>query len=115
MSSSIATSISSKMILSFTRERFLRITPSISIVTVLLDSAYSLAVIGPDNKVRLRKIEVGPSSHGLQIVTNGVAEGDRVVVEGVQKVSEGALVDPRPAPETTPAASSSPSGTATRN
>jgi membrane fusion protein (multidrug efflux system) len=62
---------------------------------------FSVAVVAPDNKVQLHKVELGPSSHGLQIITQGVAEGDRVVVDGVQKVTEGVLVDPRPAPPET--------------
>jgi len=73
-----------------------------------VQGTYSVAIVGPDNKVQLRKVELGPSAHGLQILTNGVVEGDRIVVDGVQKASDGALVDPRPAPESAPAASSSP-------
>ena len=60
---------------------------------------YSLAVVGADNRVQLRRVEVGPSAGPLRIVTAGVTAGERVVVEGVQKVTEGALVNPEPAPE----------------
>jgi membrane fusion protein (multidrug efflux system) len=73
-----------------------------------VQGTYSVAVVGPDNKVQLRKVELGPAAKGLQIIAKGVVEGDRIVVDGVQKVSDGALVDPRPAPESAPAASSSP-------
>jgi hypothetical protein len=38
---------------------------------------------------------------GLQIITSGVVEGDRLVIDGLQKVSEGAAVDPRPQPADT--------------
>jgi membrane fusion protein (multidrug efflux system) len=72
---------------------------------ISVQGAYSVAVVGPDNKVQLRKVELGPAAHGVQIIKNGVAEGERVVVDGVQKVSDGALVDPKPAPEGTPPSS----------
>jgi len=68
---------------------------------IAVQGTYSLAVVGPDNKVQLRRVELGPASKGMQIITKGVAEGDRIVVDGVQKVSDGALVDPKPAPTET--------------
>jgi membrane fusion protein (multidrug efflux system) len=82
---------------------------------VSIQGTYSVAVVGADNKVALRKVDLGPSARGLQIIERGVAEGDRIVVDGVQKVSDGTLVDPRPAPEAPPASSAAPSGSASRN
>ena len=66
---------------------------------ISVQGQYSVAVVGPDNKAQLRRVELGPSAHGTQIIDKGLVEGDRVVVDGVQKVSDGALVDPRPAPD----------------
>ena len=40
----------------------------------------------------------GRASRACASSTKGVAEGDRIVVDGVQKISDGALVDPKPAP-----------------
>lgn len=68
---------------------------------IAVQGTYSLAVVGPGNKVQLRRVELGPAAKGMQIITKGVAEGDSVVVEGVQKVSDGATVDPKPAPTET--------------
>ncbi len=65
-----------------------------------VQGTYSLAVVGPGDKVQLRRVEVGPSAGGLRIVRSGVEAGDRVVVEGLQKVSDGAVVTPQAAPET---------------
>ena len=65
-----------------------------------VQGTYSVAVVGPENKVQLRKVEVGPSAGALRIVRSGLEAGDRVVVEGLQKVSEGTTVNPQPAPET---------------
>jgi membrane fusion protein (multidrug efflux system) len=86
------------------------VVPERALISV--QGTYSVAVVGPDNKVQLRKVELGPASHGMQILAKGVAEGDRIVVDGVQKVSDGATVDPKPAPETPPAGSSAPAPSA---
>jgi multidrug efflux system membrane fusion protein len=43
-------------------------------------------------------VELGPPSKGLRIVLNGVSEGETIVVDGVQKATEDALVNPKPAP-----------------
>ncbi|MCL2448862.1 MAG: efflux RND transporter periplasmic adaptor subunit [Polyangiaceae bacterium] len=72
------------------------VVPERALISV--QGTYSVAVVGPDNRVSLHKVDLGPNAHGQQIIERGVAEGDRIVVDGVQKVSDGTLVDPRPAP-----------------
>jgi hypothetical protein len=64
---------------------------------ISLQGTSSVAVVGPDNRVHLRRVEVGPAAPPLRIVTSGVTEGERIVQEGVQKVSDGALVTPQAA------------------
>jgi len=64
---------------------------------IAVQGTYSLGVVGPENKVQLRRVEVGPSVQGMRIVTKGVSEGEIIVVDGVQKISDGATVDPQPA------------------
>jgi membrane fusion protein (multidrug efflux system) len=81
------------------------VVPEKALISV--QGAYSVAVVGAGDKVQRPKVELGPASHGTQIILKGVNEGDSVVVDGVQKVSDGALVVPKPAPETPPAASGS--------
>jgi membrane fusion protein (multidrug efflux system) len=76
---------------------------------ISVQGTFSLGVVGPDNKVALRRVEVGPSVNGLRVIQKGIEEGDSVVVEGVQKISDGATVDPKPAPPPG-APSASPSG-----
>jgi membrane fusion protein, multidrug efflux system len=66
---------------------------------ISVQGSYSVAVVGPDNKVQMRRVELGVATQGLRIVDKGLAEGDRIVVEGTQKVADGATVDPRPAPD----------------
>lgn len=72
---------------------------------VSVQGSYSVAVVGPEDKVQLRRVELGPSAGGLRVVTSGLAEGDRIVLDGTQKAGDGAKIDPKPAPE--PALSSS--------
>ena len=72
-----------------------------------VQGTYSVGVVGPDDKVQLRRVDVGPAAQGLRVVEKGVAEGERVVVEGVQKISDGALVVVKEAPDVPVAASSS--------
>jgi membrane fusion protein, multidrug efflux system len=74
---------------------------------ISVQGTYSLGVVGPDNIVQVRRVDVGPSVQGLRVIQKGIAEGDRVVVDGVQKISDGALVDPRSAPDALGAASAS--------
>lgn len=62
---------------------------------IQVQGTYSLAVLGEGNKVALRKVEVGPASGPSRIVTSGVTVGEKVVAEGVQKVSDGLTVSPQ--------------------
>jgi membrane fusion protein, multidrug efflux system len=61
-----------------------------------VQGTYSLAVLGSGNKVSLKRVEVGPSVGTQRIITSGVKAGDQVVVDGVQKVTDGAVVAPQP-------------------
>jgi len=63
-----------------------------------LQNLYSLAVVGPDNKVAFRNVKVGPRVDSLWVIEEGLKPGEKVVVEGLQRVREGAVVTPRPAP-----------------
>lgn len=64
---------------------------------IQLQGTYTVALVGADNKVALRRVEVGPAVGTLRVVASGLAGGERIVTEGVQKVSDGAQVNPQPA------------------
>jgi membrane fusion protein (multidrug efflux system) len=49
-------------------------------------------VVGPDNKVAVRPLQVRGTSGSQWIVEGGLEDGERVIVAGVQKVQPGALV-----------------------
>ena len=55
---------------------------------------YQVAVVGADNKVTMRPVTLGKRAGDLRIIDSGVAPGERVVTEGVQKVSDGMEVAP---------------------
>jgi RND family efflux transporter MFP subunit len=61
-----------------------------------LQGGYQVAVVGDDNKVSVRTIRIGDSVGNQWIVMDGLKQGERVVVEGVQKVRPGTQVNPKP-------------------
>jgi len=61
-----------------------------------LQSMQSVFTVGPDNKAQARNIVTGDRVGDNWIVTQGLKPGDKVIVEGVQKVRPGAPVQPTP-------------------
>jgi RND family efflux transporter MFP subunit len=57
-------------------------------------------VVLPDNKVALRTVTLGERFQNLVIVKEGVKPGERLVVEGLQKVRPGMAVNPTDKPVT---------------
>jgi RND family efflux transporter MFP subunit len=72
------------------------VVPEKALVSV--QGSYSVAVIGDGNKIQLRRIEVGAAASGFRLVTKGLAGGEKIVIDGLQRVADGAVVDPHPAP-----------------
>jgi membrane fusion protein (multidrug efflux system) len=70
-----------------------------------LQGSYQVAVVGPDQKVDIRPVKVGQQVGGLWVINQGLQPGDRVVVEGVQKVRPGMVVTATPYAPPAPAAS----------
>jgi RND family efflux transporter MFP subunit len=54
-----------------------------------LQGMYQVAVVGSDDKVSVRTVRVGERTGSMWIIEEGVKPGERVVVEGVQKVRDG--------------------------
>ncbi|MFZ2320197.1 MAG: efflux RND transporter periplasmic adaptor subunit [Pseudomonas sp.] len=55
-------------------------------------------VLDKDNAVQYRAIELGPKLQGLRIVRNGLAKGEKIVVNGLQRAFPGSTVDPQAVP-----------------
>jgi RND family efflux transporter MFP subunit len=53
---------------------------------------YQVAVVGDGDKVAFRTVKPGQQIGSLWIIEDGVASGERLVVEGLQKVREGMVV-----------------------
>jgi RND family efflux transporter MFP subunit len=57
-----------------------------------LQGNYQVAVIGSDNKASVRPVKVGDRFGAMWEVKEGVEPGEQVVVQGIQKVRDGAPV-----------------------
>lgn len=67
------------------------------------DKKYVL-VVDPASKANYREIKLGAAVDGGRIVTSGLASGERIIVEGLQKVRPGSLIAPQSeGPETSAA------------
>jgi membrane fusion protein, multidrug efflux system len=53
-------------------------------------------VIKPDNTVERRTVEVASIQDGIAVITKGLAAGERVVVDGQFRLTEGVRVNPTP-------------------
>lgn len=65
-----------------------------------LQGAKTVLVVDAENKASLRTISVGDKSDKYLIVLEGLSAGERVIVEGMQKVRPGSEVNPTTAPAT---------------
>ncbi len=61
-----------------------------------LQGMTSVFTLSADNKVQVRSIVVGDRIGDKTVILQGLKEGDRVIVEGVQKARPGAVVAPEP-------------------
>ncbi|MGC4394955.1 efflux RND transporter periplasmic adaptor subunit [Hydrogenophaga sp. T2] len=61
------------------------------------DKKYVL-VVGDDNKTAYREVRLGASVDGLRTVLSGLEPGERIVVNGLQRVRPGDVVQPQPVP-----------------
>lgn len=55
---------------------------------------YFVLVVDSENKVEVRRVEAGEQSDNNWVISNGLKEGERVIVQGVQKVRPGMVVNP---------------------
>jgi len=63
-----------------------------------LQGSFQVAIVGPDNKVKIQPVQVGAQVGSYSIITQGVSAGDRVMVGGMQYARAGATVTPEAAP-----------------
>jgi membrane fusion protein (multidrug efflux system) len=63
-----------------------------------LQNLYNVSVVGPDNKLAVKTVTVGPRVGALWVIEKGLDVGDRVVVEGAQRLKPGTIVTAKDAP-----------------
>ena len=66
-----------------------------------LQNLYSVAVVDASDKVAFRNVTVGPHVDSLWVIESGLKPGERVVVEGLQRIREGQTVVAKPMPVAT--------------
>jgi membrane fusion protein, multidrug efflux system len=78
-----------------------------------LQGTYSVAVVGSDNKVSLRPVQASDRIGSLWLIDSGLKPGEKIIIEGLQKVRDGVVVNPTTIqiPENA-IASTTPAGTA---
>jgi membrane fusion protein, multidrug efflux system len=59
-------------------------------------------VVDENNKVVRHNVKLGSLQEGLQVITEGVKPGDRVIVNGLQRAQQGATVNPTLVPMPVP-------------
>ena len=84
------------------------VVPLDAVITI--QNLHQLAVVGPDNKVSIRNVNVSFMTREEAVITSGVNEGDKIVVQGTQKVTDGCTV--MPLPSSAPASTASPAPSA---
>jgi membrane fusion protein (multidrug efflux system) len=68
-----------------------------------LQGSYQVATVDSENHAHIVTVRTGVQSGGMVVVESGLRPGDRVVADGIQKIRDGALVNPMPYPTAEPA------------
>jgi membrane fusion protein, multidrug efflux system len=61
-----------------------------------LQSGPQVAIVNPDGKAEIRAVKLGPVFGKLMVIKEGLKVGEKVIVEGFQKVRQGAAVSAKP-------------------
>lgn len=59
-----------------------------------LQGIYQVGVVGSDNKVTIRAVRPGPQFGDMWVIESGLQPGDKVVVDGLQRLRDGMTVAP---------------------
>jgi membrane fusion protein (multidrug efflux system) len=59
-----------------------------------LQGVSQVAVVASDDKVSFRNVQLGPATGSDYVVEKGLQTGERIVVEGLQKIRDGMVVKP---------------------
>jgi len=59
-----------------------------------IQGLHQVYVVGDDGTVEARRVEVGPTYQNYWLITSGLNPGEKVILEGLQKVKSGIKVNP---------------------
>jgi membrane fusion protein (multidrug efflux system) len=65
-----------------------------------LQGVYQVGVVGPDNAVTIRTVNLGPQFGDMWVVESGLQAGEEIVVDGLQRIKSGMTVAPTPFKDT---------------
>jgi membrane fusion protein (multidrug efflux system) len=65
-----------------------------------LQGIYQVGVVDSDNKVAIRTVKTGPQFGDMWVIEAGLQPGDKVVVDGLQRLKDGMTVAPTPFQDT---------------
>jgi membrane fusion protein (multidrug efflux system) len=65
-----------------------------------LQGVYQVGVVDSDNKVAIKTVKLGPLFSDMWVVESGLQVGDKVIVDGLQRVRTGVTVAPTPFKDT---------------
>jgi membrane fusion protein (multidrug efflux system) len=82
-------------------------------VTRTPQGSATVMLVGADNKLVVRPVRTGQLVDGHWLVSEGIKEGERIVVSGVQKLKAGSVVKVRPEAAPNPAAPAATGGAGT--
>ena len=61
-----------------------------------LQGGYQVALLGPDRKAVIRSVKAGQKIGNMWVIDEGLKLDDQVIVEGIEKVTDGTPVVPKP-------------------
>ena len=61
-----------------------------------LQGVYQVGVVNSENKVAIRTVKLGPQFGDMWVVESGLKPGEKVVVDGLQRLRDGMTVEPTP-------------------
>jgi membrane fusion protein (multidrug efflux system) len=71
-----------------------------------LQGIYQVGVVGSDNKATIKTVTLGPQFGDMWVVESGLQAGEKVIVDGLQRVKTGMTVAPAPFKDTQASAQS---------
>ena len=74
-----------------------------------LQGLHQVYIAGSDGKAHLSSLTLGPQIGDKWLVESGVKAGDKIITDNLQKLGEGAPVDPHAGPDAAPTAQVAPS------